>query len=794
MRNVHVVRGLALAATAFPLVLASVAGTATAASISIGTARDGTQLSFPNGGEVFHVTSNPVQGLGFATVPGSLAVAAHWGEVQANGTVQHYYAVSLDGRTLAGRVRETDHVIEMQYANFDPLVTGEPAIDPALRARAGNELFLVQLWSVPLEDYYKAIEAVGGTFRMVQGHNVLVVQIDPAKANQLAQLPFVRWVGAYHPAYKLDEAGLQALTVGTGDSDEARWSINVWERGNEMQNAMKTLIEAGGGTVHYLQPDLYRFEATMNNATLLELVHRNEVHVLDVWLGFGGPDMDIGRQLLGSAFVQTSPLKFDGTGVRGEIFDTELCTTHTEWKNAPIIHSTGTTGSSHGTSCYGICFARGANPTYKGHMPEGQGIFYRYNESTQFGGAKSRLQIAQESVNPAGPYRSVFQTSSVGSPQVSTYTTLSAEMDTVIFETDYLHCQSQSNLGNTNSRPQAWAKNMMSGGAVDHVNTLTRADDNVSGASTGPASDGRIKPTLAGFYDSIATTSGCSYTSGFGGTSGGTPMVCGTTGIFQQMWHEGVWPGYGGGASVFDDRAPVTTVIAALVNTAYRYPYGQNGLDRFRQAWGMPDLANLYNMRDKTVIVKEDPANYLKPLQTYTIEVEVASGEPALNVSMMYIDVAGNPNNQSQHRVNDLSLRVTAPGGFVYWGNNGLTSSNFSTAGGSSNTKDTLENVFIQNPQAGTWKIEVIGDEIVVDTGRGTGALDAGFSLWVTGAVEAGGCYADCDGNGTLDLFDFLCFVNEFNSGNKYADCDGNGTLDLFDFLCFVNEFNGGCP
>jgi hypothetical protein len=58
----------------------------------------------------------------------------------------------------------------------------------------------------------------------------------------------------------------------------------------------------------------------------------------------------------------------------------------------------------------------------------------------------------------------------------------------------------------------------------------------------------------------------------------------------------------------------------------------------------------------------------------------------------------------------------------------------------------------------------------------------------------SGGCYPDCDGSGTLDLFDFLCFVNEFNSGNPYADCDGSGTLDLFDFLCFVNEFNNGCP
>jgi hypothetical protein len=54
-------------------------------------------------------------------------------------------------------------------------------------------------------------------------------------------------------------------------------------------------------------------------------------------------------------------------------------------------------------------------------------------------------------------------------------------------------------------------------------------------------------------------------------------------------------------------------------------------------------------------------------------------------------------------------------------------------------------------------------------------------------------CGADCDGNASLDLFDFLCFVNQFNDGSPESDCTGEGELDLFDFLCFVNAFNAGC-
>jgi hypothetical protein len=62
------------------------------------------------------------------------------------------------------------------------------------------------------------------------------------------------------------------------------------------------------------------------------------------------------------------------------------------------------------------------------------------------------------------------------------------------------------------------------------------------------------------------------------------------------------------------------------------------------------------------------------------------------------------------------------------------------------------------------------------------------------GAYEFQRCYADCDGSGSLDFFDFLCFQNLFAAGAAAADCDESGTLDFFDFLCFQNAFAAGCP
>jgi hypothetical protein len=61
------------------------------------------------------------------------------------------------------------------------------------------------------------------------------------------------------------------------------------------------------------------------------------------------------------------------------------------------------------------------------------------------------------------------------------------------------------------------------------------------------------------------------------------------------------------------------------------------------------------------------------------------------------------------------------------------------------------------------------------------------------GSVDSA-CYADCDGNGTLNVDDFICFINAFSSQDPYADCDNNQTLNVDDFICFINAFSQGCP
>ena len=90
------------------------------------------------------------------------------------------------------------------------------------------------------------------------------------------------------------------------------------------------------------------------------------------------------------------------------------------------------------------------------------------------------------------------------------------------------------------------------------------------------------------------------------------------------------------------------------------------------------------------------------------------------------------PPSAGIQRGNHLFL-LTDPSGTVYWGNRGLKNNMWSNAGGNPNTKDTVENVFVQKPASGTWIVTVIASELNQDTHVETAVLDSDYALVVSG-------------------------------------------------------------
>jgi serine protease AprX len=755
-------------------------------------------LSLP-GGPVIYETTATIQESRLIHVPGTPVRAVTWNETGPDGASTAFYVVALDGQRFSRPLRAS-HELDLQYLRFDP-VAGEPLIDAAWAADAATRVYIVQFFTQPLEAYQDALRGLGATIHRFLPNQALVVSMSQEAVQKAAQLEFVRWVGRFHPAYRVD-AGIWADWLSGAPLEEPRtYSVEVLERGLGAQEALRPEIEALGGEVINVSPDGFRMTVALTAEGIWRLARRNEVNHIDPW-GPGGPDMDLVRQM-GGAVPTLSDLGFTGQGVRGEIFDTEVQKLHPAWNGQqPLYNGPDGFGSAHGTSCYGINFATGAGMAQAtGLLPNReQGIFNYFGNSTQHGGPTTRLDQNKKATDPNGPFWSSYQTSSVGSTVTTTYSSISAETDDYLFLVDYLSTQSQSNQSSQASRPQAWAKNIVSVGGVFTNNTVTHADDTVSLSSFGPASDTRVKPDLVHAYDSVYTTqAGSSYTE-FCCTSAATPIVAGHFGLLLQMWHEGVWSGHGGKASVFFSRPKSMTAKALMINTAYRYPLTQGGLDRDRQGWGMPDVGKMYVQADRTYVV--DQTHLLAPLGVNAYHIGVPPGTPELAVTLAYIDPMGNPNVQSQHRVNDLSLRVTAPGGIPsYWGNHGLMTSNFSTPGGSPDTKNTVENVFIENPPAGAWTIEIFGDEIIQDSHLATPGLDADYALVVRGKAPVPiGCPGDLNLDGMVDQMDLGLFLSCYGkllgqTGYLFmADMFPDGVIDQSDLGIMLAGYGDACP
>ena len=568
MKRFHYLRNVARL-----LVMVGVGVCPAAEELIVVPSATGTQLALAGVGAIHETTSAIVNARALA-IPNSAGRAVLWTERGPDGVTQHYYALSRDGRTFS-RAFPTTNQIQLRYACFDPLADGAPPVPPLLQADAANTIYLVQFHTQALAAFQQGLTEAGATIHAFLPEHAVMAEMSPAVRAAVAQLPFVRWVGPLHPAYKLDETILGALAANPDDQTLADYSIMVFGRGlAQQQPIVDCIYRSGVGSVMNTAPDGFRMTARLTIPQVLAVARLNQTHFFDPW-GPGETDMQLILAFSGGAEMHA--LGFRGQGVRGEIFDSTVQNNHPEWNGQPpLYHKSPGTPDSHGTASYGICFATGVvMPQATGLCPEReQGISLYYNHSTQFGGTYTPLMLNTEATDPNGPFRSLFQTSSVGSPRTENYTTISAETDDCLFRVDYLTCQSLSNASlNPYTRPQAWAKNIVGIGGIVHNNTLTREDDYCDG-STGPASDGRIKPELAHAYGGVYTTYSSSGGYGYyGGSSAGTAVSAGHFGLLFQLWHEGAFPGRGGGPSAFDDRPKSTTAKALMINTAYRYDW-----------------------------------------------------------------------------------------------------------------------------------------------------------------------------------------------------------------------------
>ncbi|MFN9755539.1 MAG: S8 family serine peptidase [Planctomycetota bacterium] len=645
-----------------------------------------------------------------------------------------------------------DDQLRLVMGQFDPL-RGLPSYDGALVAPAGTRLHVVQFHTQVLPEYRAALVAAGAQALHVLPANCLVVRGDARAMAAVRALPCVRWLGALPNAWKVDADARAFLLAG---ADVGARERNLVLAAKPDRERLAGSVVAMGGTVTELCEGSTMLRAALTPAQLGMLFADDTVVFVDP-VTATGEDMDNARIQGGAVYVETLG-GYNGQGVIAEITES-FQETHPDFAGRFLVRGTNSAGN-HGHCTAGIVAGSGANnAAARGVMSQCTVVEHGYTS------AGAHYANILGSVDPTSPTRSMQATASWGSVQTTQYTSVSQAVDDGLFDADFVRTQSMSNLGNQSVRPEAWAKNSISVGGVRHQDNSNPADDVWQGASIGPASDGRLKPEVTAYYESVLTsdrtgTSGYNtaagvtgdYYASFSGTSSATPIVNGFVGIMQQMFTDGLFrnvlPQPATAANRFANKPKMSTVKAMLCNTASQYPFASaaDNLSRVKQGWGFPSLQRLYDNRSRIVVLDEYDTLQIGQSRSYWIYV--APGTPELRVTMVHADQAALP-SAAVHLINDANLKVTRwSDGTSWWGNNGLAAGNFSTAGGVANNRDTVECVYLQNPTPGIYLVDVAALSIPQDGKVETPQIDMDFAL----AMHPMGGGYHATGGLTMDL------------------------------------------
>jgi hypothetical protein len=136
-----------------------------------------------------------------------------------------------------------DTLIRLKSVTFDP-GAGEPNIAQSLRSavQSGLGTYLVQ-FNGPVQEAWKAgAERAGARLFGYVPEHAFIAQMDASAVAPVRALPFVRWVGPYHPAYRIDSA-LAHL------QDSGRVTVEIQTLPNTSLDALSKAIAGWDGTV-----------------------------------------------------------------------------------------------------------------------------------------------------------------------------------------------------------------------------------------------------------------------------------------------------------------------------------------------------------------------------------------------------------------------------------------------------------------------------------------------------------------------------------------------------------------
>ena len=292
----------------------------------------------------------------------------------------------------------------------------------------------------------------------------------------------------------------------------------------------------------------------------------------------------------------------------------------------------------------------------------------------------------------------------------------------------------------------AVAKNIITVGATEKIRTASDGFDGrytqvsdvkkASYSSAGPRDDGAVKPDIAGvgsdiLHPSTSSAGSTTYNIGYG-TSFSAPQVTGIIGLWSQIYQ-----------SLFaGQKLNAASAKNLLIHTAQET--GNVGPDVW-YGWGFVDAkkgAELLVQKNQNKVIFEDKD--LKNAQKNEILVKTDGAQP-LKATIVWTDPSYKlnyntfgvaHNNRTSKLVNDLDLRITnVQTNEVHYPWKLDVNAPRNPAIKGDNTVDNVEQVLIDQPAAGVYKIEVSNKGTLVNN-DGVNAEKQVYSMIVTGYTE----------------------------------------------------------
>ncbi|MEW6069836.1 MAG: S8 family serine peptidase, partial [Candidatus Thermoplasmatota archaeon] len=495
------------------------------------------------------------------------------------------------------------------------------------------------------------IESTGGKILWTDG-NFIVAELDASYIKELAFIPYVHWIGRYE------------------------------------------------------QPR--RFMNLIRDYTGAEYV--------DDTYGFDGGEL---KSYLGDGLQPGTTYKIAVGDADDDVDWVSDSDCHPEFKGRVIAMQSNdnTIDDAHGTSTSGIMMAAGINEgatAFAEGMAPGSKLVFRELNLGGTGGYSEAFDTTLSNLvsgaTGAGYYLAV-QSNSYGTSTYD-YTASSRDIDNSVRNRDVAVFWAAGNsptVGNIDQYPIA--KNVIAVGGLKDQNTADLTDDAYhTSASQGPAkSDGRIKPDLIASFEGVYTTdvrgskgyTTTDYTDAFGGTSAASPIAASAGAVVAEGYKANSF-----GNNFENKWAHASLIKALMIANAYQLAWA-NG-NRTQQGWGEVYLKRMFDLGSQHFIVNEDQHAAALPIgESYTTIVK-ATGTMDLKIALVWTDPGADP-AATRDLVNDLDLKVTSEvTGAVYWGNYGLSSGLYSASGGSNDSKNNVECVFIKAADAsGNYTVEV---------------------------------------------------------------------------------------